>query len=92
MAVAWSRRAANERERLFQELKAKNPQAARKQDDAIGRLVSSLDGVATYQQLPDGTHYIPVQSYPVVVLYDRDPVTGDALVLDLAPTRSNWKP
>ncbi|WP_027069672.1 type II toxin-antitoxin system RelE/ParE family toxin [Novilysobacter defluvii] len=92
MAVAWSKRAADERERLFLELGTKNPQAADRQDDALSRLVSSLDGVATYQQLPDGTYYVPVQRYPIVVLYDRDPATGDVLVLDVAPARSNWKP
>lgn len=92
MAVEWSKQAADERERLFRELDAKNPQAADRQDDAIGTLAGSLDGVASYQRLPDGTHFVPVKGYPVVLLYDRDPATGNAIVLDLAPARSDWKP
>lgn len=92
MAVTWSKQAADERERLFRELDAKNPRAADRQDDVIGALAGSLDSVAIYQQLPDGTHVVPVSRYPVVIIYDRDPATGDVTVLDLAPSRSNWKP
>lgn len=92
MAVTWSHRAADTRARLFLELKTSDPQAAAKQDDAIQKLVDTLDGLATYQRLPDGTCFVPVQRYRVVILYDRDPVTGDALVLDLAPARSDWRP
>lgn len=91
MAVTWTQQAVDERERLFRELDAKNPQAADKQDDAIAQLAGSLDGTAIYQQLQDGTHVVPVKGYPVVILYDRDPATSDALVLDLPPSRSNWK-
>lgn len=92
MAVLWSKLAADDRERLFWELNAASPQAADTQDAAIEKLAASLDGMATYQQLPDGTHYVPVKGYPVVILYDRDPVTGNAVVLDVVAARSNWKP
>ncbi|GEM_PF-6651423 len=92
MTVVWSGQAVEERERLFRAMDALNPQAADRQDDAIAALVASLDGVASYQQLPDGTHWVPLRHYPIVVLYDRDPESGDVTVLDLAPTRSNWKP
>ncbi len=92
MAVVWSQQAADRRVPLFLELETRNPQAAVRQDDAIGKLVDTLDELATYQRLPDGTHFVPVQRYRVVILYDRDPVTGDALVLDLAPSRSDWRP
>jgi hypothetical protein len=92
MAVTWSKLAADERVRLFHELDAVNPQAADRQDAAVEKLANSLDGLAIYQKLLDGTCYVPVKGYPIVILYDRHPVTGDADVLDLAPTRSNWKP
>lgn len=91
MAVFWTEGASAERARLFSELVEKNPPAAIAQDDAIERLAGSLDGLAKYATLPNGARWVPVGRYPVVIIYDLEP-GGDALVLALAPTRTNWKP
>jgi len=92
MAVNWTGRATNQRLDLFQKLNEQSPTAAARQDDAIDALASELDGLVTYEKLADGTHWVPVKGYPIVILYERDPQTRDATVLDLAPTRTNWKP
>ena len=76
---------------MFLDLAKKNLGAALDQDDAIESLAFSLDGLATYGRLSNGARWAPVNRFPVVIIYDREP-GGDALVLDLAPSRSNWKP
>ena len=92
MAVTWTDTATRSRAQLTRDLARTNPSAARKQSMAIRKLAKTLDGTATYQRLPNGARFVPAPRYPVVVLYDRDPGTGDAVILDLAPARSNWRP
>lgn len=90
MAVFWTSLAGSERARLFTRLADLNPLAALDQDDAIEALASTLDGVATYARLPNGSLWVPVNGYPVVIVYDREP-GGDAVVLDVVHTNTAWK-
>lgn len=92
MTVIWSDTAKMSRVALTRNLAKKNPLAARNQNAAIRRMAASLDGAATYQELPNGAYYVPVPGYPLVILYDRDPANGDATILDVVPSRSDWKP
>lgn len=91
MSVIWTKHAITARQHLFRNLDALNPQAASKQDAAIVALAKTLDGLASYRRLPSGARFVTVPRYPIVLIYERD-LAGDATVLDVAPTRSNWKP
>lgn len=92
MAVVWTGVARGSRERLTRALAANDPQAARRQVAAINALVATLDGVASYRMVEGVGRVVPVSGFPLVVIYDRDPATGDALVLDVVPARSDWMP
>lgn len=91
MTVYWTQRAIFARERLFEQLRLVNPYAADAQDDAIEALADTLDGIATYQRLSNGAHFVPIHRYALVLIYERDTRSGDAIILDIAPARSDWK-